>query len=124
VLVHDAEDFATEAATGLRNVGYEVAVFTNPNAALDALEAAETVEVLITRVNFPAGKPNGVSLALMTRTRRPDIRIVFTAVAETEPYTEGIGEFLPMPVHIPDLVATVLRLLPQPPASSAWAESV
>jgi DNA-binding NtrC family response regulator len=123
VLVHDVEDFATEAATGLRKLGYEVAVFTDPNAALDALEAAETVELLITRVNFPAGKPNGVSLALMTRARRPNIRVVFAAVAETEPYTEGIGEFLAMPVHIPDLVATVLRLLPKPPASAAWRES-
>jgi hypothetical protein len=112
VLVHDAEDFATEAATapwrGLRGR----CVHRSARGTLDALEAAERAEVLITRVNFPAGRPNGVSLALMTRTRRPDIRIVFAAVAETEPYTEGIGEFLPMPVHIPDLVATVLRLLP------------
>jgi CheY-like chemotaxis protein len=90
VLVHDVEDFATETATGLRNVGYEVAVFTDPNAALDALEAAETVELLITRVNFPAGKPNGVSLALMTRTRRPNIRVIFAAVAETEHTQRGL----------------------------------
>jgi hypothetical protein len=62
------------------------------------------------------------TLALMTKARRPNIRIVFTAVAETERYTEGIGEFLPMPVHIPDLVATVLRLLPKPPASAACTE--
>jgi hypothetical protein len=47
------------SATALRNAGYELASFIDPRLALDALDAARTVELLITRVIFPAGKPNG-----------------------------------------------------------------
>jgi hypothetical protein len=52
-------------------------------------------------------------LALMARNRRPGIRVVFTARAEMKPHADGIGEFLPAPVAIPDLVAVVRRLLPR-----------
>ncbi len=112
VLVHNVRKFATDAAAALRDAGYEVAVFTDPIVALDALEAAETVDLLITRVNFPKGRPNGVSLALMARSKRQDLQVLFAARAEMQPHTEGIGEFLAAPIHIPALMATVRRLLP------------
>ena len=51
-------------------------------AALDALENAQRVEVLITRVRFPPGKPNGIALALMARHKRPGIKVLFTARPE------------------------------------------
>jgi CheY-like chemotaxis protein len=114
VLVHNVTKFAAEATSALRNAGYQVAVFTDPVRALDALEAAQTVEVLITRVNFPPGKPNGVSLALMTRHRRPNVRVVFTARPEMARHTQDIGELVPAPISIPELVATVRRLFPLP----------
>jgi DNA-binding NtrC family response regulator len=114
VVVHNRMEFADAAASGLRFAGYQVAVFADPMRALDALDVAEKVELLITRVNFPSGKPNGVALALMARNRRPGIRVVFTARAEMKPHTEGIGEFLSVPVAIADLIAVVSRLLPQP----------
>jgi CheY-like chemotaxis protein len=113
VLVHNAARFASESASALRGAGYDVAVFTDPMQALDALDADATVELLITRVNYPGGKPHGVALALMARNRRPGIRVVFTARAEMKPHADGIGEFLPAPVAIPDLVALVRRLLPR-----------
>ncbi len=112
ILVHNTVGFAHEAASALRDAGYEVAVFADPMPALDALEGAETAELLITGVNYPSGKPNGVALALMARHRRPGIRVVFTAHADMQPHAEGIGEFLPVPVAIPELVAVVRRLLP------------
>jgi DNA-binding NtrC family response regulator len=95
VLVHNKAGLANEAASALRQARYEVAVFTDPVKALDALEGAKTVEVLITRVNFPPGKPNGVSLALMTRYRRPDVRVIFVARPEMEGYTKDVGELVP-----------------------------
>jgi DNA-binding NtrC family response regulator len=110
VLVHDTERFAVEAAAALREAGYKVAVFTDSIEALDALDTAQTVEVLITRVNYPPGKPNGVALALMARNKRPNISVVFTARADMRRHTEGIGEFLAAPIRIPDLVAMVRRL--------------
>jgi hypothetical protein len=82
--------------------------------ALDALDVAETAELLITRVNYPSGKPNGVALALMARNRWPGIRVVFTARADMQPYTVGIGDILAVPVAMADLIALVSRLLPLP----------
>ena len=111
VLVHNSTGFSSQAASALRDAGYEVAVFTDPMRALDALDIAETAELLITRVNYPKGKPNGVALALMARNRRPDIRVVFTARSDMQPHAAGIGEFLTVPVAMPDLLAVVSRLL-------------
>jgi DNA-binding NtrC family response regulator len=112
VLVHDVRKFANEAAMALRDAGYQVAVFNDPMQALDALDVAATVELLITRVNFAEGKPNGVSLALMARNQRPEVKVIFTARAEARPHTEGIGELVAAPIRIPELVAAVKRLLP------------
>jgi DNA-binding NtrC family response regulator len=121
VLVHNILGFANEAAAALRDAGYEVAVFTDPMQALAALDAAKAARLLITRVNYPSGKPHGVALALMARNRCPDIRVVFTARADMEPHTQGIGQLLSMPVSIADLVAVVAHLLPQPAASPGVA---
>jgi DNA-binding NtrC family response regulator len=114
VLVHNEARFAHEAASALSLAGYQVAVFTDPVKALDALETAATVEILITRVNFPPGKPNGIALALMTRYRRPNVRVIFAARPEMERHTKDIGELVPAPVRIPDLVQAVARLFPLP----------
>jgi DNA-binding NtrC family response regulator len=113
VVVHSNEGFAQEAARALRHAGYQVAAFSDPMQALDALDSSETVDLLITRVNYPSGRPNGVALALMARNRRPQIRVVFTARADMRRHAEGIGEFLAVPVAVADLVAVVARLLPQ-----------
>jgi DNA-binding response OmpR family regulator len=75
VIVHDEPDFADPLTATLRSEGHDVATFTDPTIGLDALDAARRVELLITCVNFPPGKPNGVSLARMARYRRPDIRV-------------------------------------------------
>lgn len=123
ILVHNILDFANEAASALRDVGYEVAVFADPMQALDALDVAKATKLLITRVNYPSGKPNGVALALMARNRCPDIRVVFTARADMEPYTQGIGQLLSMPVSIAELAAVVARLLPQPAVSPGLASA-
>src|ERR1700722_4125591 len=67
VIVHDDPVFLDHVATALRNAGQEVAAFDDPMAALDALSAAERVELLITKVGFQPSKPHGVSLALVAK---------------------------------------------------------
>jgi hypothetical protein len=79
--------------------------------ALDALDAAQRIEVLVTRVQFPPGKPNGIALAGMARVKRPGIRVLFTAHPEFAEYAEGLGTFMAQPVPMPDIVNTVERLL-------------
>jgi hypothetical protein len=58
-------------------------------SAIEALEAAQLIEVLITRVIFPEGQPNGVSLALMARVKKPGVKVLFAALPETQKHTEG-----------------------------------
>lgn len=111
VIVHDEPDFADSLTAALKSAGHDVAMFTDPTAGLDALDDARRVELLITRVTFPPGKPNGVSLARMARYKRPSIRVLFAALPEFAEHTEGLGEFMPMPVSVPDVMQAVIRLL-------------
>jgi DNA-binding NtrC family response regulator len=109
VLVHDDPLFVEEGATALCAAGYEVAAFTDPMLALNALDAARTIELLITRITYPPGKPNGLALARMARTRRPQIRILLMAIPEAERHAKGWGEHLPLPATIAELVEATQR---------------
>lgn len=113
VLVHDDPDLTTSTVTALRQlVGDEkVALFTNSMSALNAFEAAERIDVLITRTEFPEGQPNGISLGLMARLKRPNVKILLLATVDTFNFTEGIGEVLVAPVTADAVAAKVRRML-------------
>src|SRR5215468_11982485 len=106
IMVHDDPGFVEEAAAALRFAGNDIVTFADPNEALTALEN-RPFEILITRVRFPPGRPNGVALARMAPLKRPGIEVVFTVAAENIEYTEGLGEFVAAPIDIPELVAMV-----------------
>jgi hypothetical protein len=74
------------------------------------LEAARPAEVVVTSLEFGPGRPTGVSLALMTLTKRPDIKVLFVGPPHLVQYTWGFGEFLPVPFRTVDLVQAVNRL--------------
>ncbi len=97
--------------TALRAASLEVVGFADPMTALDAIEASSRVRVLVTRVVFGPGKPNGVALV---RVKRPGTKVVFVAREENAPHTEGLGVFLPRPLNPDILVATVSRVLRSP----------
>ncbi len=111
VVVHDDPAFLEASSAALQGAGHEVASFTDPMVALNAIEAARRVEVLVTRVIFPEGKPNGVSLALVGQTKRPGLKVLFVADRKFKRHTEGIGEFIPHPVELSSLVEAVTRLV-------------
>ena len=94
VIVHDELEFRETALAALRAAGHEVLALPAGMAALDAVEAPEPIDLLITRVTFPAGDINGVALARMAKMKRPGLKILFAAREENRHYTEGIGEFL------------------------------
>jgi DNA-binding NtrC family response regulator len=113
VLVHDGSDFLRKAAAAIRAAGYEVAAFDRSMAALDALRNGQSVQLLITRVEFPPGSPHGVSLANVARNKIPNLKVLFIARPEHRRYTDGASEFMPAPVSIPELIDRVSELLPQ-----------
>jgi hypothetical protein len=91
--------------------GFDVIAFPDPIVALNAIEAGQHIDALVTRVTFPEGKPHGVSLALLLRTKYPGLGVVFAARAERIEHTEGIGELVPHPVDLTQLVEAVERAI-------------
>jgi DNA-binding NtrC family response regulator len=111
VIVNDDPDDLAQAADGLRRAGYDVATFQDPLAALDALSAGTTAELLITMLQFGPGKPHGVSLALMAKHRQYIAQVLFTAFPDVAEHASRVGEVLIAPVAVPDLVKAVDRML-------------
>jgi DNA-binding NtrC family response regulator len=111
VIVHDEPIFVDPLTAAITSAGYDVAIFTDPNLGWSALDGAKRVELLITRVNFAPGKPNGVSLARMARYKQPGIRVMFVGLSEFAEHVNGLGEFVPMPANVQDMMPVVTRLL-------------
>jgi DNA-binding NtrC family response regulator len=65
VIVHDDPEFAEPVLATLRAASYDVVAFSDSMSGIDALEHPKRIELLITRVRFPAGTPNGAALARM-----------------------------------------------------------
>ena len=83
LVVHNERDTRDLAVTALRAAFLEAVGFEDPMAALDAIEkAGSRVRVLVTRVAFKPGKPNGIALARMVRLKRPGTKVVFVAREE------------------------------------------
>jgi hypothetical protein len=115
VVVHD-DPVLTEALAN--KLAPNVACFADPLKALAALRTAKTVTFLLTRLQFADRQPLGLSLARLTRTVRPDVRVVFTGAPEHRDYARGVGEFIPEPVEAAHVAMIVewLRGLPDEPA--------
>lgn len=111
VIVHNDTEFTGPVSRCLREDGYDVMVFPDPLVALNALEAAERVELLITRVEFPAGRSNGRALALMARRRRPGVKVLFVCRPQFRKDVEDLGEVLTRPASIAEVVEAATRLL-------------
>ena len=110
VVVHDDPDFCISIAVALKAAGYEVAAYPDPLAVLDEVYSAQPIELILTRVRFPSGKGNGVTMALTARHRRPDIKILFVALPVYAEYVAGVGEFMAAPAEIEDIIGAVRRL--------------
>ncbi len=111
IVVHDNSDTRGLATHALRDAGYEVTAYDSPMAVLKVLDNPTRIRVLVTRVDFGAGKLNGAALARMVRYRQPAAKVVFVALDENREYTTELGEFLPMPLDPKALVGVVGRLV-------------
>jgi DNA-binding NtrC family response regulator len=111
VIVHDDSRILVPVVTALRAAGHDVRDFADPMVALDALKPDGRAELLITRMRFPPGKPNGVALARMAMNRRPGLKVLLTAHPSFAEHADGVGEFLPAPLDPAETIAVVERML-------------
>lgn len=111
LVVHDETGTRELALEALRAAGLHVVGFGDPMEALAAIEADSRVRVLVTRINFGAGKLNGLALARMLLAKRRGVKTVFIARAEYEQFAADVGEFLSPPLNPHHLVDVVGRLL-------------
>jgi DNA-binding NtrC family response regulator len=111
LVVHDGPGLTERTAAALVTAGHEVSAVTSSMSAIEALEDARQIEVLVTRVTFPEGQPNGVALALMARVKKPGLKVLFVALPEMQKHTEGVGEFLAAPADPADIVALIGKML-------------
>ena len=111
MVVHDDQYFLDHAAAALRDAGLDVVCFPGSMAALRGLRAADTIDLLITRVRFPEGTPHGLSLAMMAKYQRPGIKVLFSARPDMEKYTEALGELVQYSADVSELVDTAIKLL-------------
>jgi DNA-binding NtrC family response regulator len=111
ILVHDEPGFVCQLTTALESVGHRVTTFPDPLVAWDIVNTGQRFEALITRIQFQAGKSNGVALARMARSRQPGIRVLFTALPEYAAHADGLGTFLAMPVSIQEVTETLRKML-------------
>ena len=111
VVVLDEPGAASQAAALLQAQGYDAISLPESLTALEALSGAKHVELLVTSLNHGPGKPNGISLALMTRQRRPGLKVIFVGDEALARHTIGLGAFLGAPVKIEDVVSAAIRML-------------
>ena len=76
LLLDDDPAFRRELEAELRRLGHEAASFANWFEALNYLEQASSLDSMVTELALGGG-PNGVSLAHMALSRRPDLSIAF-----------------------------------------------
>jgi DNA-binding NtrC family response regulator len=113
LVVHNEDEMREQALAALRGAGHEVVGFSDPIAALDAIEATSRVRVVVTRVDFGEGKLNGAALARMLAVKLLGVNKVFVIRPENLKYVADLGECLVVPFDIEVLVETVTRLLSQ-----------
>jgi hypothetical protein len=111
IIVHGDHELVSAVLGEVPKAGRSIVAMPDPIQALDVLAASTRVELLITHVDFPQGKPHGVSLARMARLRRPALKVLFVAQPEYRQYTDGLGEFIAIPTNAPAVASAVERLL-------------
>ena len=110
-VVHDDPEFLDRMEAALSGAGDDVRTYGTALAAINALDERHPIDVLITRIRFPPGESNGLSLALIARRHDPNVKILFIAAPEFEQDVADLGTFLQTPVDIPDILDAVDRLL-------------
>ena len=111
VVVLSDPELAGATVSALSIDGYDALAIHDSLEALALLSQAVDIELLVASTYFGEGKPTGASLALMTKLRRPDLKVIFAADPKLAPLLEDIGRVLAepiLPAHVVDAVRSVM----------------
>ena len=92
-----SRESSKQTVDALRLVGYEVAAFSDPMAALEKAQRVEMLIKLACAFRMETERRRSGSIA---RHKRP-------GAARIRPTRGRVGEFMPVPIDLPELVATV-----------------
>src|ERR1700761_7161436 len=91
IVVHPDLETRDLALSTLRAAGLEAVAFKEPLLALDAIETDGRSRVLVTAVDFGAGRLNGAALVRMLKYKRQGIKAVFLTAPEHAEHVAGDG---------------------------------
>ena len=110
-VVDDDADFCETVSQLLQRAGFAVAMATDFQPALAALEGPQRIDLLITDVVMPS-RVNGMALSRMARMRRRDIKVIYVTGFDIPGLeNEALGPVLRKPVDDQTLIAEVERAL-------------
>jgi CheY-like chemotaxis protein len=114
LVVDDDKICGDSTARVLRAAGFEVHLAPDHRLALEDLESARPIDLLITDIVMP-DRVNGVALSRMARMRRPDLKVIYLTAYEIPGLEdETIGPILRKPIDDTCLVEEVRRALATP----------
>jgi nitrogen-specific signal transduction histidine kinase/ActR/RegA family two-component response regulator len=76
--VDDNADVRATVVVQLEGLGYRVREADNSHSALEILDSVDRIDLLFTDIIMPGGL-NGKELATMARSKRPDLKVLFTS---------------------------------------------
>jgi CheY-like chemotaxis protein len=76
LIVEDDEAFAYAASKFVQAAGHRVVTAPDTLAALKAMDE-ESVDLVLTDIRMPPGKPHGFAFARMARLRRPRLPVIY-----------------------------------------------
>jgi CheY-like chemotaxis protein len=102
LLVEDDATFRYATAQHLTAFGYDVIVAADSMAALDELSSDVAIDLLLTDIVMPKGKPHGLALARMARMRRQSLPVVLMTGYDDVVSEEGdtLGPVLRKPIDL------------------------
>jgi CheY-like chemotaxis protein len=120
LVVEDNPDVSVVSASMLKQLGYVVHTVPNADAALNAL-AKDNIDLVVSDIVM-AGEIDGMALARLLRTRKPDLPVLLVT-GYSEAASEAGSEFtvLYKPFQLADLSRMAARLIAearQPPSSN------
>jgi DNA-binding response OmpR family regulator len=110
VLVHDDPEFSLQISDALQAEGLSVTAFADPMDALALMDQPNSFLLLISRIQFSHGKPNGVALSRLIKYRRA-VKVLFVTRQENQVHIDDGDEFLATPVSAQEVALAAKRLI-------------